>query len=85
MPLTQPMRDTLAVIRTHAVTYTFRPLRRSVNRPLPVTSRDLLPVYSDGLRARTVEALIRRGLVGLYSRGTGGGIVKAFPTDTEEN
>lgn len=66
--LTTPMQDAQRIIRHNEVTYTYRPMRRSVNKRLPVTARDLTPVYSHGLNARTVEALISRGLVTLSPR-----------------
>lgn len=72
-PLSPAMRAALTTIRTGVVTYRFLPVKRSVRRPLPVTSRDLTPVYSHGLNAATVEALIRRGVVTLsaYSNDHG--------------
>lgn len=61
--LSPAMEAARAIIREGGVTYHYRPMRRSVNRPQPVTSRDLTPVYSHGLNARTVQALIDRALV----------------------
>jgi hypothetical protein len=62
---TPAMETAHAIIRVNNVTYLYRPLRSSVNRPRPITPRDLTPVYSHGLNARTVQALIDRGLVRL--------------------
>lgn len=90
MSLTPSMQTALTIIRHNEVTYTFRPLTRSTRRPLPVTSRDLTPVYSHGLNARTVEALFSRGLVTLSPHGVSHGRVVDTSGDdvsreTEEN
>jgi hypothetical protein len=63
--LTPAMRAALDVMRNNSVTYAYRPMPRALNRPLPVRSCDLAPVYSHGLNGGTVSALLRRSLVTL--------------------
>ena len=71
--LSPGMRFAYDVIRSNDVTYTYRKLSPSTRRALQVTTRDITPIYSHGLNAATVEALIRRRLVQLspYSPGHG--------------
>lgn len=66
-PLTAPMQAARQIIEHNEVVYAYRPLRRSVNKPLPISKADVTPHYSHGLNARTVEALISRGVVRLVA------------------
>lgn len=81
--ITPSMKDTRSVIQNNEVTYRYRPVRRSVNRPLPVTGRELSPVYSHGLHARSVQALIDRGLVKLSPIDQESGRVIEVPADQD--
>lgn len=83
MNFTPAMDEALQLIRTQTVFYTYRPLPRSVDRPLPVRPRDLTPVYSHGLHASTVGALERRGLVTLASHSLRHGRVLAVEPEED--
>lgn len=63
--LTPPQRRALRLIREGGVTYRYKPLTPSLNRPEPVTPADLRPRFNYGLQPRTVDVLERLGLVRL--------------------
>lgn len=63
--LSEAQQVALEAVRAGGVVYRYRPLTPSVRRPKRVTSKELTPVFSHGLRAGTVLALERRGLVRL--------------------
>lgn len=81
--ITPAQAEALRIIRTETVFYEYRKLKPSVNRPVPVTSRDLTPKYSHGLNARTVEALITKNLVTMQARDERHGVIVPV-TDDEE-
>jgi hypothetical protein len=63
--LTPSQRAALHLIRRGGVTYRYRPLTPALNRPQQLTSAEMTPVFSDGLRAVTVLALEQRSRVKL--------------------
>jgi hypothetical protein len=82
--LTTTMMDALEAVRGDDVTYTYRPMRPSKNQPKPVTPQDLIPVYSHGLGARTVQALEDRGIVKLSPIDQNHGKVIAVISSNDE-
>lgn len=81
--MTTTMEKALHIIRTQEVTYAYRPMRRAINRPEPVTARDLAPVPSHGLKFASIAALERRGLVTLSPHSEKHG--RVLPVETEES
>lgn len=81
--MTSTTKKALHIIRTQEVTYTYRPMRRVVNKPEPVTVRELTPVYSHGIKSMSVEALMRHGLVTLSPHSERHG--RVLPVETEED
>jgi hypothetical protein len=63
--LTAGMRAALDRIRRGDVVYRYKPLTPALSRPVPVSAGELTPGFSGGLRAVSVMALERRGLVRL--------------------
>ena len=63
--LTDPQRDALRLIRSGGVSYRYKPLTPALNRPQQLTSAEMTPTFSDGLRANTVMALEQRNRVKL--------------------
>jgi hypothetical protein len=63
--LTASQKVALATIQAGGVVYRYKPLTPALNRPQALTSREMTPVFSHGLRAVTVLSLERMGAVKL--------------------